>query len=575
MNTDADKKRKNNDYKYTKLSTVGYFGLGAVTFCAGFVYALLNNDNMSFYSLIRIMMEVLSVNWRELILAVSGTAFFYWAFFCIRKGMKSISDKYNGETENEHVTETLQLREKCEEIIKKKNSDERINEQDIEKVENQNIKNALKEWFRINQKIKWIFWGYIIYGVVVLVFVVFRSEYFPWFFITYTLLFLFSTCFYATLFSKLYFRSFTRLSYGILYPTILSIAVNLYFGLSVSALCIEKPLISVFIPIIIFALFFIIIAVFEILSYRKESGPADKFSARGFVGTSVILLGISITGFIVLANSDILSENYINAISNQLFAIAFSLFLGIFEGWDAISQMHLDENGPIFTNNYRWWNFLQVCYPLVFFFLMGAVSSEIFTFGLMIVFTIMSIASTFVWKRGGEKEEYRFNPWRKLKLGFGLSTILFIFVNRLVFMNEWSHLKTPPESLNTNDINVELILFFIGLISSICILIGDVKEQKKIVIMALPFTNTDGYKGFTDFYKYGYIYDLSNYIYLFYILVAHILLFSTNLIPKSSEQFESASTILVIFIVIIYMILSFHAKIISIDKMTEKTEISE
>lgn len=572
MSTEKDEK---NDYYYTKFTTVGYFFLGALVLCTGFVYAPLNDDIISFNVFLNIIVDLLSDNWREMILALLGSSIFYWIFFCVRKGMQAISNKFINTKEENKITETLKLRETYELIKKKKNNNDHINEQDIDNfVEDECVRNALKEWLKIESKIKRLLLGYFVGAVIVVVIFpgVSKTGYVPWFFITYTFMFIFSSMYYVYLFSNLFLESFIRLSYSVFYPTILSIAVNLFFGLSMNMICLVKPLLSVFIPIVIFALFFIVTAIFEITSYKKVK--ADKFSSRGFVWTCVILLSISIIGFGV-AIAKIFPMINTEPFSNQLFAIALSLFLGIFEGWDALKQMQLNEESEIFANHYRWWNFLQVCYPLAFFFLMGAVNSEIFTFGLMITFTFVSVASTIVWKRGGEREEYNQTDWGKLKLIFGVSTIVFIFINRLLFMNEKFILKTPPKCLNTKDINIELILFFIGLISSIFIFLGDVKEQKINVIKVLPFINASGYRDFYNFYVYGFIYDFSNYIYLFYILVVHVLLFSTNLIPKSSEQFESASTLLVILMVIIYMLLSFKAKIIQIHQKVEKTEKAE
>ncbi len=91
-------------------------------------------------------------------------------------------------------------------------------------------------------------------------------------------------------------KSFIRLSYSVLYPTVLTIAVNIYFGLSVDNLCTEEFQISTYIPIIMFGLFFIISAGIEFLSYKKEDNKKNvNFSTYGFVIISILALIVSIS----------------------------------------------------------------------------------------------------------------------------------------------------------------------------------------------------------------------------------------------------------------------------------------
>ncbi len=89
------------------------------------------------------------------------------------------------------------------------------------------------------------------------------------------------------------------------------------------------------------------------------------------------------------------------------------------------------------------------------------------------------------------------------------------------------------------------------------------EEKKRFVLMALPLKEVEDYKEFCDFCRRGYIYDFCNYIYLIYILVVHVLLFSTGFLPEGRERFETAAAILIILIVIIYMCLSFKAKVVT------------
>lgn len=285
MSTNKDKIK--GDYSYTKFTTVGYFVLGALVFFAGFVYALLDKNFILFNSFLKNAVDSLSGNWREMILALSGSAMFYWIFFCIRKGIQTISNKFINTEAKDKILETLRLRETYDWIKREKQDNDPINEKNIDKyVKDECIKEALKEWLKIKKHLKIILVIYIISAIVVLILPgVPKPEYVPWFFITYTFMFIFSSAFYFYLFSKLFLKSFIRLSYSVFWPTILTIAVNLFFGLSMNTLCSKDPELSVFIPIVIFALFFIVTAIFETLSYNKVE--KDKFSTQSFVWTSV------------------------------------------------------------------------------------------------------------------------------------------------------------------------------------------------------------------------------------------------------------------------------------------------
>ena len=116
-----------------------------------------------------------------------------------------------------------------------------------------------------------------------------------------------------------------RLSYSVLYPTVLTIAVNIYFGLSVDNLCTEEFQISTYIPIIMFGLFFIISAGIEFLSYKKEDNKKNvNFSTYGFVIISILALIVSISIFFV--STTVLRDNsWENSFSNLLFSIALAL----------------------------------------------------------------------------------------------------------------------------------------------------------------------------------------------------------------------------------------------------------
>lgn len=554
--------------RFKKRTILGYFFLGVAAFLVGVVYGLYE-DAYLYSSYHEILIELFD-SFQSIFFAVASSFLFYYVFFKIRRNIDNIAVEYDNKGKIVYSLkekELLELREKYIQIKKAKKTDEPVKEEDIcASEESPEIKKALIRWMSSKNSIFGVAVLYCIATVVVLVVVLGmpdRGIQFWRFFAPYVTLFVISTCFYAVLFCTLRIKSFMRLSYSVLYPTILTIAVNIYFGLSVNKLCMGSLALSVYMPIALFAFFFIVTAIIELMSYMiKDKDKNEHFSTYGFVGMSFLILIISIIIFSLCTNF-FKASLYTDSFSNLLFAIAISLYLGIFEGWDSLRNMNIDEKSPLFAKHYRWWNFLQICYPLAFFFLVGLVQSEIFTFGLMVTFTIVSIISTIVWKRGGEKKLYSETNWGIRKILFGATTVILIFANRLLVMNGILNLKTPPTNLDTDKINVELIVVLLGALNWLFVFWG-VKEdeQKRFVLMALPLKEVKEYKDFSAFCRYGFIYDFSNYIYLIYILVVHVLLFSTGLLPRNSAGNEGAATILIILMIITYMFFSFKTKIL-------------
>lgn len=550
-------KKEKTKVKYKKFTMVGYFGLGLIVLFAGFIYSALDSDTLQYNGF---LMNILFSNLRLMLASVFCSAFFYWIFFCIRRGIQSISEKFNDSKSIEN--RVFELRKEYKKIKERKDDNKSIDENDIDRsLAETDTKEALKKWLEIKNDILKKFSLYFAYVMFCIIFLFddYQSGKF-YFFLTYTFLFFVATLFYVLLFSNLCIMSFFRLSYGVLYPTILSIAVNLYFGLSVNDFCVGEFEKSALWPIVIFAIFFVVTVIFESVSYKEEE-RGSAISTYGFVFTSIILLSISIL-FFYMATKHIMIDVNTNSFSKELFAIALALYLGIFEGWDALNQMNLSEESDLFAKHYRWWNFLQVCYPLAFFFLMVIVDSKIFTFGLMLFFSVVSVISTVIWKRGGEQNEYCETNWAFLKLSFGLITIFFIFVNKIIFMNANFRLNMFPDQINANVLDITFITFLLGLFNSLVVLCGvKTSQRQKYLIMAIPFKKASKYKEFSEFCSCGYIYDFSNYIYIFYLFIFHKLLFETNIVPSRSPEAEKTSCLLLIFIIIIYMIFSVYNKI--------------
>lgn len=90
--------------------------------------------------------------------------------------------------------------------------------------------------------------------------------------------------------------------------------------------------------------------------------------------------------------------------------------------------------------------------------------------------------------------------------------------------------------------------------------------------MALPLKEVKKYEEFIEFCRNGYIYDFCVYVYLIYILIFHVLLFRTGFLPEGLTNSESAATILLILMIIIYMFLSFKAKFLNTKGVDERKE---
>lgn len=556
---------------YKKRTTVGYYLLGIISFGVGVVYGLYEDTNLT--QLFTKVFDIISNNIEAIACAVGSSFLFYLLFFRIRKIIDEIAVVSDAEHKSSYKlkeNELIELREYYLKIKKDKRArtDEQITKEDIWSTkelgyEVDNLKQALVKWLEKRNNIILIAAGYILLVVIILIFLPASSSVKMHFFTPYVGLFCGVTLFYAYLFYSLRIESFMRLSYSVLYPTILTIAVNIYFGLSINELCTESVSCYTYFPLCAYALFFFITAILELLSYNIKKWSKEHFSTCVFVGGSLVVLLASIVIFWISTN--VCKNNKLaDAFSNLLFAVGLALYLGIFEGWDSLRSMNVSEESSLFAKHYRWWNFLQICYPLIFFFLVGIVKSEIFTFGLMVIFAIVSIASTIVWKRGGEKDAYSKTNWGIRKTVFGMATVIFIFANRLFIMNNFIKLKMPPIGLNTDNINVELIIVLLGALNWMFVFWG-VKEdeQKKFVLMALPLKEVKNYNEFIVFCKHGFIYDFCNYVYLIYIFIVHVLLFSTGLLPKGFDGFESASTILIILMIIIYMFFSFKTKFLN------------
>lgn len=536
--------------RYTIKTILGYFLLGVLSFVAGSLYS--NWDAPEKFIIL------LKDNIFVIAMSLIGSSLFYFAFFHIRENIDKIVllNGRNDDILNEE--ELLSLGDKYHELMKKKPNHAGISEKDITESGLDDKSQCALKIFLGQSNVKWILVTYFFLFVVFTAFFV-QFELNAVFFVTYTLLFLFSTSFYSRLFLSLRLETFIRLSYCILYPTVLTIAVNFYFGLSIAQLTnnIFQP---AYISVLIFAFFFVFSAICECFSYIFKN-QIKSFSTGSFVIISLFVLFGSIILFYISSHTESDLVFLQQSLANLLFSIAIALYLGIYEGWDSLRNMNICKDTPRFMGHYRWWNFLQICYPLAFFFIVAVVDSEIFTFGLIVSFSIVSFMSTIIWKKGGEKSHYSETRWGMWKFIFGLITIAIVYINKLLFMNDFLGLKNSPPELNTDNISVELVVFLLGIISTLFTRYAEEKQTAEQILLAVPFYKDVQIKQFNNFCKYGFLYDFTNYLYLIYILVAHVLLFSTGLINLASKQTESATIISLLLMVIANMFLSFKAKI--------------
>ena len=480
--------------------------------------------------------------------------------------------------------------------------------------------------FDWGKHLKNIIYMHIIYSIAVLVGVHAVAKEWFGYSLSYSVFWIFSSLVYWKFYS-LQLDTLKRLSFCILYPSILTIGVNFYFGLSMdfvkgNAFQIEN------VPILILMLFFFLVVLCEYFSsYRKrviliialvitilftiisviilinkkglskrtilififglfsmaflaciiylfvkkEKKTGEKSTVL-FVGISLFALSVSGGIFYFSSKGNFALDFLQKPFANLLFSIAIALYLGIYEGWDALSKMNIEKTSSRFARHYRWWTFLQICYPLAFFFVITIVNSNIFTFGLIIAFTLISLCSAVVWNNGGARGGYNTEKryrWAWWKMIFGGVTMTVMYFNKIWFMEPDFALNSCP-AIDTEDINVELIIFLLGGVSSFFITESNKKKNTAMLLLAVPFNKDVQMENFTHFCKDGYFYDFTNYVYLIYIIVIHILIFNTELIAPPSENRESIIKIFILFSVIIYMLFSFICKFASSEKVHGK-----
>lgn len=408
----------------------------------------------------------------------------------------------------------------------------------------------------------------LLIGVILLI--VFEKVW-VWYGIAYSCFCSFSILAYL-LFSFYKMETLKRLSFCILYPSILTIGLNFYFGISFVSL--RKNLFRMEnLPFLILALYFLLVVTFEIIDFSvkrlKPEVSKIECSTIAFVSVSLFIFLVSIVCFYI-SSKGYFMQNLQTSFANLLFSIAIALYLGIYEGWDALGRMEIEESR--FARHYRWWTFLQVCYPLAFFFVITIVDSDIFTYGIVIAFAVISVLASVVWKSGGakgwyDKEKNKAHFWSWWKIVFGLVIMVGLIFNKQVIMGKDWIFNVIPE-IDVKEINAELIIFFLGSVSSFFITAsnkGEKYTETKKFLLAIPFDKDVKMNEFKSFCKDGFFYDFTNYMYLIYLILIHILIIDTKLIKASCNNRAHVVKIFVLLSVIVYMFLSFICKFASVE----------
>jgi len=581
--------------RYKKHTIIGYYALGLISYLAGLVYSIFQNTPISLDQFINEFRRKITdgPTVALFIASVALSASFYHLYFKIKNSMKNMSREHETKKENEFILtsdgedEFYKSRVYYKRIRNSKDTDEKITDEDIKKHFKNEVKAkklpkpeeehkrlaslkrsqaSLIRWLELRQKIcNWA----IVYTLACAVVFFFLIQMFDLTvalsYAFYIVAFLIASWFYVFQFWTMRIKSFIRLSYCVLYPTILTIAVNLYFGLSSDGFLSQNG--DAIVALCFLYFFLIVAALFEMFSHtrdkekfddkpekegqmRKSEEKLSKLSTRGFVSTSIAVLITAISFFIAHSNTSIADDT--NPYSNLLFAVALALFLGIFEGWGALRDMCLSFEGDTFRKHYRWWNFLQICYPLAFFFVASIVSSEILSVGIISSFALVSIISLMLWRDGGMQDNYWRRNWNKRKFWMGSLTILFVILNKSIDIN------FIIKDISTSNIDAEFILLLVGVISAIPLIWGKRDDYKRFSV-AIPLSSHTNYGSFSQFNKIGNIYDFTNYIYILYLVVAHLILFNTKIVPSEGAK-ESFVTIILLLTIVFYMFLSFKAK---------------
>lgn len=508
--------------EYTRFTIIGYFFVGLFSMALGFLYNYMPDVFES------VSLSVTSIqSTRDVaiacVLAIIPTFCFYKLYFELHKGIRFLQP--------DHL---IAIRSAINQLRyqKKLKSDEKLDHIDIDNAPlDEDLKQQIHTWFRTQEKCKFWAKSYVIVICFILVFLYFffrtsiqlpnENKLFSGYLIfmaCYSSLYIVVICFYTLLIHACYIESFRRLSYTIFFPTIVSVAVNMYFGLSANEIISMSKL--RIIPILLFMAFFLFVSIFEILSYKLASGKSDKFSTLSFVWISIIILLFSIVPFVLVKDFTVRKP-----FSDLLFALSTALYLSIFEGWDALGKMKVDQNSKIFEKHYKWLNLFQIFYPLGVYLVYSMVNSEIFTYFFALTFSCLTFFSIRTWRKGGSSD-YNTTNWSRRKMAYGLFIVGILLLNRMFLLGNLDTITEIPINGSSNTIEIINIVITVILVVAKAFV---VKPTGIRDIIVMPFSEGINYSAITEYNKKGYIYSFSALMYLMYIIVIPVLL--SKLLP--------------------------------------------
>lgn len=266
-------------------------------------------------------------------------------------------------------------------------------------------------------------------------------------FIFMTIIFIICTFFYIKALERKYEATFKRMSYNIFYPSVLTIGLNVYLGMTVmqfNAVPIVSSewylLIGNLIPLFFFIGFFSITAFFELQLYKLspeklsnksiEKRSRDRFC---LISCTLLFLAVILCFVSFYMQSNTFFKVLRRALLNLIASLLVSLFFSIFEGWDAIQAL----DNEMRNRNIRTINIFMLFYPILLYVLCVMFPAKIFNQFFIIVFGIHTIVCVVIWIFGNSKDskEYTQTKWARWKMLLGLVAIALMMISITVSNN--------------------------------------------------------------------------------------------------------------------------------------------
>lgn len=411
--------------EYRKYTVIGYFLMGIFAMILGLAYSLdMEQTTWPIVEInqVSIYMDILPACCVMMVPTIS----FIHVFFKIRKALYGFDWNRCNESRDIYQCVKNQI-----------NTDEEptltIIEQYLKKEGKLDTPEAkqLLRWMKSDVRHACFVFSFIYFGVtlaiiIVLVFFIRTGD--PYFTRLLKLVVCYSLCYGVAFYlcsmvaSHRYFETFSRMSFNVFFPAFLTIGLNMYTGLALARILKEDRLYD-YIPFGLFLIFFLLTTVFELHESKKARPNSRKISSFLFTGISFL------TGVGCVAILKLFAE-CIKPMHNLAFSVIIALFFSIFEGWDSVSKMELDNKDPIFTKNIHYLNIMQLVCPCIVFFCCVFVDSQIFNTSFIWAYFFHSLISSFVWIYGNCQPKYTNTKWGNRKLLAGGAAIVLILLSK-------------------------------------------------------------------------------------------------------------------------------------------------